>query len=127
MLPPELAHEVAKLKDSDPGTRFEAVDKLIESRNAVVIADLVAMTNDADLFVRRLTVEGLRDFHMPESVDALLTALADVEGIVRHTAYASLTKLTGQAIAFDPDGKRDERRTAQRRWQDWWDKNRATF
>ncbi len=126
-LPADLTHQIAKLKDADPGTRFEAVDKLIQSQNPAVLEELIQMTKDSDLFVRRLTVEGLRDFREPESVDALIESLADPEGIVRHTAYTSLQKLTGQNIAFDPEGKRDERRSAQRRWQDWWRKNRESF
>lgn len=126
-LPPEIAHHLSKLTDADPGTRFEAVDKLIQSRHAGVLSGLVDMTKDADPFVRRLTVEGLGEFKAPESVDALLVSLADSEGIVRHAAYNSLRKLTGQSIPFDPDGKVDQRRNAQRRWQDWWAENRATF
>ena len=85
------------------------------------------MTKDADPFVRRLTVEGLSDFRSAASVEALLTALADEEGIVRHAAYSSLRKLTGQSIAFDPDARKDDRRGAQKRWQDWWRKNKDTF
>ena len=126
-LPAEIAHHVSKLSDADPGTRFEAVDKLIQSRNPAVLDGLVEMTKDADPFVRRLTVEGLGDFRSAVSVDALLVALADPEGIVRDAAYNSLRKLTNQSIPFDPDGKKDARRNAQRRWQDWWAKNRDTF
>jgi hypothetical protein len=126
-LPPELAHHVSRLSDADPGTRFDAVDKLVQSKNPAVVGSLVDMAKDSDMFVRRLTVDGLGQFHTPESVEALLTALADQETIVRRAAHDSLTKLTGQNIPFDPDAKKEERRAAQQRWQDWWEKNRAAF
>ena len=126
-VPAELSHHVSKLSDSDPGARFEAVDKLIQSRDPSILDKLVAMTKDADPFVRRLTVEGLSDFRKAVSIEALLTALADAESIVRHAAYSSLRKLTGEDIAFDPDARKDERRAAQRRWQDWWRKSKFGF
>ncbi len=126
-LPANLAHQVARLKDSDPGNRFEAVDQLIQSKDERVREHLLPMLKDPDLFVRRLTAEGLSGFKHVTTVDALIVALADPEGIVRHTAYTSLKKLTGQNIAFDPEASASARNSAQRKWRDWWSKNRATF
>ena len=57
----------------------------------------------------------------------MLVSLGDQEPIVRHAAVGALRSLTGQNIAFDPDGRNDERRAAQRKWQDWWKKNRDSF
>ncbi len=127
VLPAELAAQVARLEDEDAGTRFEAVDQLILSKNPAVLPLLLGMLKDADPFVRRLTAEGLAKFKQAESVDALLATLADAESIVRHTAHGSLKKLTGQTIAFDPDGSASARSAAQRRWKDWWAKNRSKF
>lgn len=126
-LPALLAHQVVRLKDDDAGNRFEAVDKLVESKDPAVLEHLLPMLKDADAFVRRLTAEGLADFRDKTSVDALIIALADPESIVRHTAHGSLKKLTGQAIAFDPDGSAGSRSNAQRRFKDWWSKNRDRF
>jgi hypothetical protein len=126
-LPPELAHEVARLGDADAGIRFEAVDKLIASRSNAVLEHVVAMVKDADPFVRRLTVDGLQHFRQKSAVEALLDALMDPEDLVRHYANASLQILTGQKIAYDPDAGRDQRSQGQRRWREWWEKNRAGF
>lgn len=125
-LPAELQHQVLALADEDPGTRFSAVDKLLRSKNAKVLPALAPMAKDANTFVRRLTVEGLRDFRQPEAVETLLVALSDPEQIVRLTAGASLRTLTGQKLDFD-DTNASTRSVGLRRWQDWWDKNRATF
>ncbi len=126
-LAPELVHQVAKLKDADAATRFEAVDELLRSKDAQVLEHLLPMAKDADLFVRRLTVEGLKDFHKPAVVDVLIVALADPEDIVRDTAWRSLKDLTGQKLPFEASGSRDARLRAQQKWQEWWDKNRDTF
>jgi len=126
-LPPALASQIARLKDEDAGNRFEAVDQLVQSKNSAALQYLIPMLKDGDPFVRRLTAEGLASYKQASSVDALLVTLADPESIVRHTAHASLKKLTGQGITFDPDGSASARSSAQRRWKDWWAKNRGTF
>ena len=126
-LPPDLAHQVRKLEEADPAARFEAVDELLRSKDGAVLEHLLPMLKDEDLFVRRLTVEGLRGFRQSEVVDALLVSLADPEDIVRDTAWRSLKELTGQKIPFEAAGSREARARGQRRWRDWWDKNRASF
>src|SRR5262245_48381386 len=126
-LSPELAHHVAKLKDDDAATRFEAVDALLRSHEPMVLEHLLPMTKDVDTFVRRLTVEGLKDFHKPAVVDALIVALADPEEIVRDTAWRSLKDLPGQKLPFEAAAGREARARAQQKWQEWWDKNRDSF
>ncbi len=126
-LPAALGREVTRLKDGDAGNRFEAVDQLVQSKNKLALPHLIPMLKDPDAFVRRLTAEGLASFRDKTSVDSLLVAMVDPEGIVRHTAHASLKKLTGQTISFDPDGSGSTRSVAQRRWKDWWAKNRDKF
>ncbi len=122
-----LMHQLARLKDKDPGNRFEAVDELVHSGNAEVREPLLAMLNDADPFVRRLTAEGLSKFRHVTCVNALLMALADPESIVRDTAHQSLQRLTDHNIEFDPDASASVRGAAVKRWQEWWKKNRDAF
>jgi hypothetical protein len=126
-LPQELQHQVASLADGDASARFIAVDKLIGSRNQAVRPHLIPMVKDPDPFVRRLTVEGLRNFRHADTVEALIVALGDAESIVRHAAFVSLRTLTGQTLEFDSDAPANTRMAAQRRWREWWDKNRDKF
>ncbi len=126
-LPPEFAHHAARLADADDGVRFEAVDQLLQSKDERVYPLLVPLAKDPDLFVRRFVLEGLAEHRSAASVEALLTALADPEEVVRHTAYLGLQRLTGQTIVFDPGASADQRSAAQRRWRQWWDKNRDGF
>ena len=126
-LPPEIAHHASRLTDADDGVRFEAVDQLLQTKDERVYPMLVPLAKDPDLFVRRFVLEGLSEHRSAGSVEALLTALADPEEVVRHTAYLGLQRLTGQTIAFDPGGSADQRSAAQRRWRQWWDKNRDAF
>ena len=116
-----------KLSATDPAVRFEAVDELLRSKNALVLPPLLPLARDPDSFVRRLTVEGLRDFKRPEVVEALLVALVDSDDNVRDTAWRSLKEVTGQKFPFETNATKDARARAVQRWQEWWEKNKATF
>ncbi len=126
-LPAALADQVKKLQSTDPAVRFEAVDELLRSKSAQVLPHLLPSARDPDSFVRRLTVEGLRDFKRPEVVDALLVAMADSDDSVRDTAWRSLKEVSGQKFPFETAATKDARARAVQRWQEWWDKNKATF
>ena len=126
-LPPNLANQVGLLKSDDAGNRFEAVDQLIQSNDRRVLVHLLPMLKDPDLFVRRLTAEGLGNFKDAKTVDALIVGLADPEGIVRHAAWSALKKVTGQKIAFDAEASGRSRNSAQKKWKAWWSTAQADF
>jgi HEAT repeat protein len=127
-LPAALAEQVRKLQSHDAAIRFEAVDELVRSKNAAVLPHLLPVANDPDPFVRRVTMDGLAGFRQPEAVDVLLSGLGDGDENVRDTAWRSLREVTGQKFAFDAfNPSKEVRARAQQRWQEWWDKNKATF
>ena len=126
-VPDELQEHVRKLAAGDPAVRFEAVDVLIDSKNLNVLPYLLPLAKDPDAFVRRLTVEGLREFRKAEAVDALIGALADDDENVCDTAWRSLCDMTGQKFKFDAAASKEARGRAARSWQDWWEKARDTF
>jgi HEAT repeat protein len=126
-LAPALQTQIAKLASAEAALRFEAVDELARSKDPAVLPSLLPMVRDADAFVRRLTVEVLRDFRHVEAVDALLVALGDDDENVRDTAWRSLRELTGQKLAFDATASKDARGKAAAKWQEWWGTARATF
>lgn len=126
-LPPAIQALVAKLGSSDPALRFEAVDELVRSKEPAVLPHLLPLARDPDAFVRRLTVEVLRDFKHVDAVEALLVALGDGDENVRDTAWRSLRELTGQKLPFEATASKDARARAQQKWQEWWDKNKTTF
>ena len=126
-VPDELQEHVRKLAAGDPAVRFEAVDVLIDSKNLNVLPYLLPLAKDPDAFVRRLTVEGLREFRKAEAVDALIGALADDDENVCDTAWRSLCDMTGQKFKFDAAASQAARGRAARSWQDWGEKARDTF
>lgn len=127
-LPAALAEQVRKLQSSDPAIRFEAVDELVRSKNPDVLPHLLPIATDADSFVRRVTMDGLAGFHQPAAVEALLVGLGDSDDNVRDTAWRSLREVTGQKFPFDAfNPSKEVRARGQQRWQEWWDKNKATF
>jgi len=126
-LPADLVDQVRRLSAADPAVRFEAVDVLAESKNVKVLPYMLPLAKDPDAFVRRLTVEGLREFRKPEAVDVLLASLLDDDENVCDTAWRSLRDLTGQKLKFEASASKDARSRAAQAWQDWWAKARATF
>lgn len=126
-LPRELQHQVESLTDSDAGVRFQAVAALVESKNPAVREPLLRMVKDPDVFVRRQVFEGLRTFRHASSVEALLVGLSDPVEIVRHSAHQSLVVLLGAKVAFDPNGSKEVRGAAVRKWREWWDENKKGF
>ena len=126
-LPADLAEQVKQLAAADPAVRFEAVDVLIESKNLKVLPHLLPLAKDPDAFVRRLTVEGLREFQKAEAVDALIEALRDEDENVCDTAWRSLRDMTGQKLPFDAAASKESRARAAQKWADWWTKARDTF
>jgi hypothetical protein len=127
-VPAPVAEAMRQLDSSDPAVRFEAVDKLLATKDLAVLPGLLPLTRDVDSFVRRLTVEGLREFKHATAVEALLAALLDTDENVRETAWESLKVLTNQKLAFDPLSKnKDVLQRGHQRWLEWWEKNKATF
>jgi hypothetical protein len=127
-LPGPLAEQVRKLQSGDPAIRFEAVDELVRSKNPDVLPHLLPVTTDPDSFVRRVTMDGLAGFRQPTAVEALLIGLGDSDDNVRDTAWRSLREITGQKFPFDAfNPSKEVRARGQQRWQEWWDKNKATF
>lgn len=126
-LPPEQLEQVAKLRAADSSVRFIALDTLLKTKNPALLPHLLPTAKDSDAFVRRLAIDGLRDWKQASVVDTLLGALGDDDENVRDTAWSSLKLLTGQKLPFDAAGSKDARAKAAQRWQEWWDKNKATF
>ena len=126
-LSPELSAAVAKLASSEPAVRFEAVDALLRAKNAAVVERLLPLARDPDSFVRRLTVEGLRDWKTTAVVEVLLAGLEDADENVRETAWRSLKEVTGQKFPFETLATKDARSRAVQRWTEWWEKNKASF
>lgn len=122
-----LGEHVRKLQSTDPAIRFEAVDALVRSKNPAILPHILPLARDSDSYVRRLTVEGLQEHKRPEVVEALLTSLADADELVREQAWRSLREISGQKLPFDAAASKDQRARAVQRWQEWWDKSKATF
>lgn len=126
-LPRELQHHIDSLTDSDAGVRFQAVAALVDSKNPEVREPILKLVKDPDVFVRRQVFEGLRTFKHAASVEALLVGLSDPVEIVRHSAHQSLVALLGPKVVFDPNGSKEARGNAVRKWREYWDDNKKSF
>ncbi|MEZ5989556.1 MAG: HEAT repeat domain-containing protein [Planctomycetota bacterium] len=119
-LPDDLAKEVAKLGDPEPGVRWAAIDVLLAKQDPRVVPHLLPTLADKDPFIRRLTANGLGKLGDVRAVWPLFDALSDEESFVRSAAYRSLVKLTSEEVKpqpFDPDASDSKRRGMLDKWR----------
>lgn len=114
-----------RLKDPDPGVRWNAVIDLGQTGDPRAIPHLVPLLKDEDVFVRNNAALTLGDLDAKGAIGELIEALGDSEQVVRDSAYTVLKRLTKQTIKFDPFGKKEEREKGIAGWRDWWNANRG--
>ncbi|MEQ1632516.1 MAG: HEAT repeat domain-containing protein, partial [Planctomycetota bacterium] len=101
-----------RLFSTDAATRFEAVDDLLRRKEPAAITTLIKCATDQDSFLRRLVIEGLRDYPGDETTTALLLALTDEDAEVAEAAWVSLrvvTEVAASGIEFHAEGTEEER------------------
>jgi hypothetical protein len=119
----DLQKIAKKLKDPDPGTRWEGVDELGRSRDARVVPYLVPHLKDSDDLVRRQTAEVLGDLGSKLAIGPLIDALMDDQLHVRDSVFAALRKVSGQNLKFEPTAKKEDRVKQQKIWRTWFEQN----
>lgn len=114
---PDLASPV-------PGTRWQAVQALGETHDVAVLAHLVPLLTDADIFVRMATCRSLSNLGGIEAVPALIDTLEDEEAAVRDAAIVALKGLTdaftNESLPFDPYARDGDRSKRVKAWREWW-------
>lgn len=110
------------LESENAGTRWEAVQRLGDTKDPGVVPHLAAHIGDPDLFVRMAVARILGDLGSLRGVPALIDGLEDEEPSVREAAVVSLRSLTGKDFRFDPTGKPADRSKRVKSWRSWWDK-----
>jgi hypothetical protein len=111
------------LADSNPSTRWEAVDELGRSKDPAVIPHVAPLLRDSDLFVRMCAARVLADLGTLQGVPALIDALEDAEPTVRESAWNALRTLTGKDFKYDPQGNEADRAKKVKLWREWWKKD----
>lgn len=114
---------LADLASPDSGTRWQAVQSLGGSRDPSVVAHLVPMLKDSDIFVRMAACRHLGDLGSIEAIPALIDTLEDEEASVREAALVALRGLSGQSIPFDPLARDGDRSKRVKAWRDWWEES----
>ncbi|MEX1026234.1 MAG: HEAT repeat domain-containing protein [Planctomycetota bacterium] len=113
---------LSDLESPNAGTRWEAVQRLGDTRDAAVVPHLSAHMDDDDLFVRMAVARILGDLGSLAGVPALIDGLEDPEPSVREAAVVSLRSLTGRDFRFDPIGRSADRAKRVKAWRIWWEK-----
>lgn len=113
---------LADLASPDSGTRWQAVQSLGGTKDPAVVAHLVPMLADADIFVRMAACRHLGDLGSIEAIPGLIDTLEDEEASVREAALVALRGLSGQSIPFDPLARDGDRSKRVKDWREWWEK-----
>lgn len=119
---PKYTAELADLASDNAGERWNAVQALGETGDPAVIAHLVPVLKDPDVFVRMAVARVLGDLAAPEAIEPLIDALEDEEAVVREAAMVALHGITGRNFRFDPVASTAERAKKIKSWRSWWKK-----
>ncbi len=119
--------ELADLASDSAGVRWNAVQALGETGDPAVIAHLVPLLEDPDVFVRMAVARVLGDLAAPEAIEPLIDALGDDEAVVREAAMVALHGITGRNFRFDPVASPAERSKKIKAWRDWWEGAREQY
>lgn len=122
---PEAAWKahVADLKSTNEGLRIQAIEELRKSLDPEVVAHLVPMLADPNVFVRIATARSLGQLKAKPAVGPLIDLLEDAESVVREHAYLALRGITSQDLKFDPLANESERAKRVKAWRDWFAKD----
>lgn len=118
---PAWAGLVEELESTNAGERWSAVQALGETRDERVVAYLIPMLQDEDIFVRMATARIFGDLESVDAVPSLIEALADEEAPVREASVSSLRLITGKNFRFDPMASQSERERRRKAWREWWE------
>lgn len=92
---------IAKLEDSDPAVRYDAVSKLGEVGDVSAVEAIVVALEDMDWQVRRCATTALAKIGGEQAIEPLINALKDENTQVRGRAATELEKI-GDSRAVAP-------------------------
>lgn len=124
---PQYASELADLASESAGVRWNAVQALGETGDPAVIAYLVPLLEDPDVFVRMAVARVMGDLAAPEAIEPLIDALDDEEAVVREASMVALHGITGRNFRFDPVASPAERAKKVKAWRTWWESAREQY
>lgn len=111
------------LKDESEYVRVTAIN-LLGERPAKRSIDLLSQQlSDPDTSTRRIAARALGRIYLPETIPALIDALANDDGLVRSSAGSSLNRLTGQQMPV-PLSTAGDAKDIEAGWRSWWEANK---
>lgn len=118
---------IEALQGADPAAQLLAVRATARVVPDDAKAPLRKLTSAGDDRVRLAAIRALANLGEKENVLETLAALLESDNArVRAKSHQSLRALTGQNVAFSPEGKAEDRATAVKSWKDWIATNAAT-
>ena len=126
-VPPAPESLFADLESTDSGRRYSAVLASRGHSGDRVVEAVTARLGASAAHNRIAVIESLRLMKAIAATERLIQSLRDKEYLVRMYAARSVRELTGQSLAFDPDGNGLDREKQVKAWEAWWTANRDSL
>ena len=116
----QVAQYIEKLKSPSQDVRAAAAESLGFLRAYDAADALTQALEDGSVEVRREAAMALAWCGDQTHIDSLLKLLDDEDWVLRQSACASLTNLTGMAFPYDALADTTTRGKQARAWREWW-------
>lgn len=123
----DVAALLAALEHGSAEAQLVSIRAAARLAAAEVKPPLARLLTSSDDRVRLAAVRALANLEERQDVlETLVRLLESPSAKIRAQSYQSLARLTGQKIAFLPEGKSDDRAAGVRAWRQWAESHGAT-
>jgi hypothetical protein len=111
------------LQDSDPNTRFSALEEIANQNDPNLVPYVVPLLEDSYEFCRYQAATTLRQWSALSATPQLIEALEDSFEFVRKEVNAALEEITKASVGYNHKDEKAARASSQQAWRDWWQNN----
>ena len=114
---------IQDLLDSDPNTRFAALEDIADHNDPNLVPYVAPLLYDSYEFCRYQAATTLRQWSALSATPQLIEALDDTFEFVRKEVNAALEAVTKNSVGYNHKDDDAARAASQQAWRDWWKNN----
>ncbi|MBT4466078.1 MAG: hypothetical protein HOD03_05290 [Planctomycetes bacterium] len=114
---------IQHLQDSDPNTRFAALEDIADHNDPNLVPYVAPLLYDSYEFCRYQAATTLRQWSALSATPQLIEALDDTFEFVRKEVNAALEAVTKNSVGYNHKDDDAARAASQQAWRDWWKNN----
>jgi hypothetical protein len=117
---------VADLQREKSRNRVQA-ERHLEAIGQPTIPFLVPVARSENELTRTAVMRLFHSFGDQQTIEPCIQALLDENEYVREFANKALKRISGEDFNYQPSATPRRRELAQKKWADWWEKEKATM